>query len=117
MVTERKGVAFSWLIIFLIIIYTILVGIRLAKIYINDYHLRGIIKQQSKFYGRDEVRFINRVINKAKEYNIPLERKNILIIDRARAEMTVRVVYSSELDGIFFKYPWKFDYQLKTRLY
>ncbi len=111
----RRSVTIGWFIIFILLIYGVIVGIRLAKIYINDYHLRGIIKQETRFSYVSETELVKKIIRKAQRSNIPLEKNDLSIVEKNDNRVVFRVVYSRLLDGIFFKYDWNFDYLLQVK--
>ncbi len=112
-----KGVKIGWFIIFVFLGYLILIGIRLAKIYINDYHLREIIKKETIMYVGESSKLISRIVKKAKNSNIPIEKEAISIIRRKEEHAVFHIEYGRSLDGIFFKHKINFDYQLKARLF
>jgi len=111
------GTKISWILILILVGYIVLIGIRLVKIYINDYHLRGIVKKQTLMFVGSDIDLINKIVKKAKKSNIPIERDDISLIKREKEYAIFRINYSRILDGIFFKHKVNFDYQLEARLY
>jgi len=111
------GTKIGWLLTFILLGYLILIGVRVAKIYINDYHLRGIVKKQTLMFVGSDIDLINRIVKKARKSNIPIKRDEIFLIRKEEEYAIFRINYSRILDGIVFKYKINFDYQLKARLY
>lgn len=111
------GTKIGWIFILALIGYLILVGVRVAKIYINDYYLRGIIKKETIIYFGSNSDLINRIVTKANQSNIPIERKEISLLRKEKEYAFFRINYSRILDGIIFKYKINFNYQFKARLY
>ncbi|MCP2520087.1 hypothetical protein NLC26_01100 [Candidatus Aminicenantes bacterium AC-708-M15] len=111
------GTKIGWLFILALIGYLIFVGIRVAKIYIDDYHLRGVIKKETIIYFGSDSDLINRIVTRANQINIPIKRKEISIIRKEEDYAFFRINYSRILDGLIFEYEINFNYQLKARLY
>jgi hypothetical protein len=113
----RRGVTIGWIIIFILLIYVVIVGIRLAKIYINDFHLRGIIKQESRYFIGKDRDLIKKIVKKASSSNIVIGKENLSVIEMNDTHVIFRVSYSRVLDGIFFKYNWNMDYDYEVRTF
>lgn len=107
----------GWLFIFILIGYLIFVGIRVAKIYINDYHLREIIKKETIVFFSSDTDLIRRIVKRARNSNIPIEKNEIYLIKKEDEYAFFRVSYSRVLDALLFKHKINFDYEIKARLY
>ena len=96
----------------------IFVGVKVIPVRINAYEFRDFIQEECRFAAtrsHDE-EIYKRILAKAKELRLPLEKKN-LRMERTAHEMIISASYRQTIDLKFTKYVYKFDQEEHAPLF
>ena len=88
----------------------IFLGVKIIPVRITAYEFRDTLREEAR-YGAvrdDEAKVIKRILDKADELEIPLERKN-LTVKRTPGEIVVRATYEQPIDLKVTTYVYRFD--------
>ena len=93
------------------------VGIKIIPVRVNAYEFRDFMRDQARFASNiqnEEIR--KRIIEKAGELRIPLDKKNLRIF-RSKNEVSIRATFEQPIDLKVSTYVYKFDAEEKAPLF
>lgn len=96
----------------------IFLGVKIVPVRISAYEFKDFIREQcrSASLHRDDKVIADRILRKAHELEIPLDRKN-LRVERTAGEMIIRARYEQPIDLKVTTYVFKFDESDKAPLF
>lgn len=95
----------------------VVVTVKAVPVKLADAEFTHFIEDLAERSGRatdETVR--NRILNKAKELEIPLETKN-LKVEKSTSRVRIRWRYTVTLDFGFYQYDWVFDHELDRPIF
>ncbi len=95
----------------------ILIAVKAVPVKLNDVEFGDYIEEQAQFSGRvsgDTLR--NRILKKAKELDIPLEKKN-LKVNKTTRRVEIECRYTITLDFGVYEYEWEFVHDIDRPIF
>jgi hypothetical protein len=88
----------------------IFIAVKVVPIRVNAYELKDFIKEEVRGASlrRDDKAIADRIMKKAKELEVPLERKN-LKVNRSNSEMMISASFQQTIDLKVYKYVFRFN--------
>lgn len=88
----------------------IFVAVKIVPVRVNAYELKDFIQEETRGASlrRDDKAIADRIMKKAKELEVPLERKN-LKVSRGTSEMVISARFEQAVDLKVYKYVFKFN--------
>ena len=116
---SEKGEGKLGLLISLVVVGVLLfVGIKIIPAKIKAYEFRDVLREECR-YGAvrdDDAKVAKRIMEKAEELEIPLDRKN-LKVKRTISEMIISASYQQPIDLKLTTYVYKFDQKERAPLF
>lgn len=96
----------------------IFVGTKIIPVRVNAYEFRDFIQEECRFAAtrNHDEEIYKRILDKAKELRLPLEKKN-LTLERTTREMIITAKYQQTIDLKVTKYVFKFDHEEHAPLF
>jgi hypothetical protein len=96
----------------------IFLGVKIIPVRINAYEFRDFVQEECRYAAtrNNDAEIFKRIIDKAKELEIPLDRKNIQM-ERTTREMIITAKFEQPIDLKFTKYVFKFDQKERAPLF
>lgn len=93
-------------------------GVKIIPVRIAAYEFRDTMRDQCRFaaINRDDDAIRDKILAKAKELEIPLEKKN-LRVERTKSEMIITARYEKPIDLKLTTYVYRFDHREKAPLF
>lgn len=115
---ERGEGRIGFLIALAVLGAAIFVGVKVIPVRIAAYEFRDFIREQCRFaaVNRDDKDIRNKIVVKAKELEIPLDKKN-LRLDRTPSEMIITARYQLPIDLKVTTYVYEFDVKERAPLF
>lgn len=92
-------------------------GVKYVPVKVNAYEFHDFMKDQARFASNttnDEIR--KRILEKASELGIPLDKKNLKIA-RSKQEISISARFEQTIDFKFKKYVYRFDEDERAPLF
>ena len=88
----------------------IFVAVKVVPVRVNAYELKDFIQEEVRGASlrRDDKAIADRIMKKAKELEVPLERKN-LKINRSNSEMMISARFEQTVDLKVYRYVFRFN--------
>jgi hypothetical protein len=88
----------------------IFVAVKIVPVRVNAYELKDFIQEEVRGASlrRDDKAIADRIMKKAKELEVPLERKN-LKINRSNSEMMISARFEQTVDLKVYRYVFRFN--------
>lgn len=115
---ERGEGKVGFLISLVVLGVAIFIGVKVVPVRIAAYEFKDFVREQCRFaaVNRDDKAIRDKIVAKAKELEIPLEKKN-LKIERTMSEMIITARYQQPIDLKVTTYVYKFDLKEKAPLF
>ena len=96
----------------------IFLGVKIIPVRINAYEFRDFVQEECRYAAtrNNDAEIFKRIIDKAKELEIPLDRKNIQM-ERTTREMIITAKFEQPIDLKFTIYVFKFDQKERAPLF
>lgn len=96
----------------------IFVGMKIIPVRINSYEFLDFIREQARFGSaeRDNAIIYERILKKAKDLDLPLEKKN-LRVERTVSEMVISAKFVVPIDLKVTTYTYQFDHKERAPLF
>ena len=96
----------------------IFLGVKIIPVRITAYEFRDALREEARYGAvRDsDAKVVKRILDKAAELEIPLERKN-LTVKRTPGEMIIRATYEQSIDLKVTTYVYRFDAKERAPLF
>jgi len=96
----------------------IFLGVKIIPVRINAYEFRDFIQEECRFAAtrNHDSEIYKRIFDKAKELNLPLDKKN-LTMERTTREMIISAKYQQTIDLKVTKYVYRFDHEERAPLF
>lgn len=96
----------------------IFLGLKIIPVRIDAYEFRDYIREECRFGAarKDEAEVTRRILRKAKELEIPLDKKN-LVVERTEKEMIVSAKYEQPIDLKVTTYVFRFDHKERAPMW
>jgi hypothetical protein len=96
----------------------IFVGVKVVPVRIAAYEFKDFVREQCRFaaVNRDDKDIRNKIVAKAKELEIPLDKKD-LRLERTMSEMIITARYQQPIDLKVTTYVYKFDVKERAPLF
>lgn len=89
-----------------------MVAVKAVPVKLTDVEFADFIDEQAQFSSRASgEELTRRILTKAKELDIPLERKN-LKVEKSNTRVRIRCSYTVTLDFGVYAYDWTFEHDL-----
>jgi hypothetical protein len=115
---ERGEGRVGLMITLIIVAVAIFLGVKIIPVRIAAYEFRDVLREEAR-YGAvrsTDAEVVKRILNKAAELEIPLEKKN-LKVSRTQSKMIVSATYEQPIDLKVTTYVYKFDETKKAPLF
>lgn len=88
----------------------IFVAVKVVPVRVNAYEFKDFIQEEARGASlrRDDKLIADRIMKKAKELEVPLERKN-LKVNRSTSEMMISASFQQTIDLKVHKYVFRFN--------
>ncbi len=115
---ERGEGRVGLLIALVVLGAAVFTGIKVIPVRVAAYEFKDTIREQCRFaaLNRDDGAIRDKILLKAKELEIPLEKKN-LRLERTQSEMIISARYEKPIDLKVTTYVYKFDHREKAPLF
>ena len=97
---------------------TIYLGCKVVPVMVNAYAFRDFIEQETRFAAlrNKDAEVVKRVLQKARELELPVESKSIKI-SRSNARFDIVVKYIVPIETPVYVYNWAFDERFSAPLF
>ena len=117
--TSERGEGRIGLLVALALLGTgVFLGVKIIPVRINAYEFRDFVQEECRFAAtrNNDLEIYKRIIDKAKELDIPLDKRN-LTLERTTREMIITAKFEQPIDLKFTKYVFKFDQKERAPLF
>jgi len=96
----------------------IFLGVKIIPVRINAYEFRDFVQEECRYAAtrNNDAEIFKRIIDKAKELEIPLDRRDVQM-ERTTREMIISARYEQPIDLKFTKYVFKFEQKERAPLF
>lgn len=96
---------------------TIMIAVKAVPVKLTDVEFGDYIEEQAQFSGRTSGEALRkRILKKAKELEIPLNKKN-LKVEKTTRRVRIRCNYTVTLDFGIYSYDWEFEHDLDRQIF
>jgi len=115
---ERGEGRIGFLISVIVVGIAVFLGIKIIPVRIDAYEFRDTLREEARYAAvrHDDETVANRIMQKAKELEIPLRRKN-LTLHRTTGEIVIQASYEQPIDLKVTTYVYKFQAKEKAPLF
>lgn len=115
---ERGEGRIGFLISLMVLGTAIFIGVKVVPVRIAAYEFKDFIREQCRFaaINRDDKEIRDKIVAKAKELEIPLEKKN-LKLERTQGEMIISARYQQPIDLKVTTYVYQFNTKQRAPLF
>jgi len=115
---ERGEGRIGFLISVIVVGIAIFLGVKIIPVRIDAYEFRDTLREEARYAAvrHDDKTVADRIMQKAKELEIPLRRKN-LKLHRTTGEIIIQAAYEQPIDLKVTTYVYKFDVKEKAPLF
>jgi hypothetical protein len=115
---ERGEGRVGFLISVIVVAIAIFLGMKIIPVRIDAYEFRDHLREEARYAAvrHDDKTVATRIMQKAKELQIPLDRKN-LKIKRSVGEIIISASYEQPIDLKVTTYVYRFNEQQKAPLF
>jgi hypothetical protein len=96
----------------------IFLGVKIIPVRVNAYEFRDFVQEECRFAAtrNNDAEIYKRIIDKAKELDIPLDKRNVTL-ERTTREMIITAKFEQPIDLKFTKYIFRFDQKERAPLF
>ena len=115
---ERGEGRIGFLISVIIVGIAIFLGVKIIPVRIDAYEFRDTLREEARYAAvrHDDKKVADRIMQKARELEIPLNRKN-LTLHRTVGEIVIKASYEQPIDLKVTTYVYKFHAKEKAPLF
>lgn len=90
----------------------IMIAVKAVPVKLADVEFADYIEEQAQFSGRASAETVsNRILKRAKDLDIPLDKKN-LKVEKSTRRVKIQCFYTITLDFGVYQYEWTFEHDL-----
>ena len=115
---ERGEGRIGFLISLIVVGVAIFLGAKIIPVRITAYEFKDTLREEARYAAvrNDDKTVADRIMQKAKELEIPLKRKN-LVLKRTVGEIVISAKYEQPIDLKVTTYVYKFEEKEKAPLF
>lgn len=100
-----------------VVIIAVMIAVKVVPVKLTDVEFGDYIEEQAQFAGRTSGETLRaRILKKAKELEIPLEKKN-LKVKKSMSNVEIEASYVVTLDFGFYQHDLKLDHEISRKLF